>query len=322
VAGYDLQTAKQRLGSYSQQRWNQNLSDNDFAQLGQHLGYQGGEIDENMMQRAYGALDSYAGSQGWRPANGGIMQRRDNGGVGTPREGYVPPANTGQTGGATPPDLANILGPGQQLNPAQQAAQEAILRLLTNANRAVTLSDPEIQPVSDAYRSRAQRGVERTRNAIAERAGATGTAGSGGFDASLIGAVQSGNRDVAMFDSNLVRERLDQQRGELMFGIQQATQMGIAEAARDLQRQLAMLDATMRQQDIDLRRTLGQGDLNLRSQGLGLQGYLGRGDLATRLLGMLMQDEQFYSGLGLTAAQFQALLNQNAVLGLLNGGGF
>ena len=70
---------------------------------------------------------------------------------------------------------------------------------------------------------------------------------------------------------------------------------------------------------LDLNRELGRGDLDLRNRTLSQQGALGRGDLAMRLLGTLMQNDQFYSGLGLNAAQLEALLNQNAVTSLFGG---
>lgn len=339
MALYNINDAKNNLNSRSGSLFGRQLNDNDFNEIGRRVNYQGGDVDDATMNNAYGALNSYGAEQGWKPLNSNDLQKsaqtfptpttfpqqRDHGGVGRVSDGSVPPANNqppAPGGGATPQGLAGIIGPGGQLNPMQQAAQEAVLGLLANSNRAVTLQDPEIQPVSDAYRSRRQRGIERERQQLAEMAAANGTLGTGGFESDVLGSLQTGNRDVAMFDSNLVLNEMNTRRQMLIQGIQQAAQMGDAQAQQTLQRQLALLEATIQQQDIDLRKTLGSADIDIRNRGLGLQGDLGRGDLATRLLGMLMQDEQYYSGLGLNAAQLQALLNQNAVLGLLNGGGF
>lgn len=344
---YDVNTAKQRLGQTARANWGRDLSDNDFSAIGGKVGYTGGDIDEDLMTRAGGALNTYAGEQGWQLLN----QTSPN----IPPNMTIPPVEPGTTippaapsngsvapsAGSTPQpaapaiDLQSILSGPSAPNPMQQSAQNALMQLLTNSQRAVSLSDPELQPVSDVYRSQRQRGYERQRRGLAERAAATGTRSGGGFDVQAVGALQDASRDTAAFDANLVQGEMGARREQLMQGIQLAQQAGDMQAARDLQGRLALLNATLQQQDIDLRRQLGtsdvdlrrvlglgsldlgRGDLDLRNRSLSQQGELGRGSLAIDLMRTLMQDEQFYSGLGLDAATRQALMNQQAIQQLL-----
>lgn len=356
MATYDLDATKGLLSNYAQQRWGRSLNDQDYGRIGQAVGYQGGPIDDALLGRAHSSIDEYAHANRWEgdPFRTGDPTGSDTGVIPpspqTPAgsgNGAVPPSTPTPPqppaqGAPAGPDLQGILNGAGAPNPAQQAAQDALLRLLTGAQQAVTLNDPDLQPVSDAYRMTRQRGYERERNALAERGAATGAGPrAGGFNAQAIGALQGANRDTSLFNANLVQDKIEAQRQQLVQGIQMATEMGNAQAARDLQTRLALLNATMQQQQIDLQRSLGQGDLDLRrllgfggldlnrelgrgdldlrNRTLSQQGALGRGDLALRLIQTLLQNDQYYSGLGLNAAQLQALLNQNAVTQLLGG---
>lgn len=72
------------------------------------------------------------------------------------------------------------------------------------------------------------------------------------------------------------------------------------------QERLAQLDAEVRKLGINTQGDLGQLDIALRTQ-------LGMGQLNLGLLSTLLSNQQANNQLGLSAAQIQALLNQNAV---------
>lgn len=295
-----------------------------------------------------------AGGFNWRDFNSG-----------TQAPGAVPPSGgfrdrhietelpSGATGGPNiPPNLRELLGGlfnPRPPSPWELQAQQALQQILTRGSSTPSITDPTLQPVSDAYRSGQQRNYERLRSAAAERAAQDGTLQSGGFDAEALGYLQDTNAQSAAFDANLVREEVQARREELVTAIQIANQMGQFDQAQQLQQQLALLDGALRQQGmqmdfglrsrgldlqeqgmnmdfglrsrgLDIQQMLGRGDLDFRQRGLDLQGQLGRGDLGLRLLQSLLQNDQFFSQLGLSAAQIQAILNQSAVQSILGGG--
>ena len=342
MASYDLGTAQNLVNDYTSRRWGgRQLSDGNWSEIGSTVGYQpGAEINDDLLSGAYSAVDTMARRDQWAPSPGewadtGVLPPvGSTGGNSTLQPGAVPPSTGSavQTGQTQPsnPDLQSILSSPQnvQITPAQSAAQDAILQLLTRSQQGVTLSDPTIQPVADAYRSSRQRGLEQERRSLANRASATGTLSTGGFDTEVAGAQQGASRDVASFDANLVRSEMDTRREELLKAIELAETAGNNQQQSILKQQLALLDATVRQQDIslrdrlgtgdtDLRRMLGLGDLDVRNRTLGQSGELGRGDLGLRLLQSLLQNDQFFSGLGLNAAQLEAMLNQTAIQTML-----
>jgi hypothetical protein len=87
----------------------------------------------------------------------------------------------------------------------------------------------------------------------------------------------------------------------------------------DIQQQLGLGDLGVRNRSIDLQGLLGAGDLDLRNRGLTQQGQLGRGSLAMQLFQSLMGNQQFYDQMGMSAAQWQAMLNQSAIQQIFQG---
>jgi hypothetical protein len=254
---------------------------------------------------------------------------------------------------AVPDNLQALVGElfaQQTPSPIDAQMQEALQALLTRSQAPVSITDPQLQPASDTFRASQQRGANRMRSATAERAAQTGTLDSGGFDTEALGYQQDANFASSMNDSNLVLGEMDKRRDDLRQGISLAMASGQFDKQQALQRQLALLDAAQQQQSFGLSQELGRGDLNLRRelgigglelQGRGLdlnrelgladigvrqgavtqQGQLGRGSLALDLIRSLMQNDQFYSGLGLQAGTTQAQLNQDAIMRLLQGWG-
>jgi hypothetical protein len=186
---------------------------------------------------------------------------------------------------------------------------------------AVNASNPAIAPAIEANKLAEQRGMESSRNLLAERAAKDGTDASGGFDTQLTGLAQDRAAREGQFAGNAVQHLQDQQNSDLMAALglsnstlqananrdQQGSQFGqtLAEQARE-----ANQSAENQKLGINTQSSLGQGDLSLR-------GRLGEGQLNLGLAGLLQGGDQFTRQLNQQGSQFGAGLDQQGLLGLL-----
>ena len=237
----------------------------------------------------------------------------------------VPEAKPTAAIGATSTTPAQ--NPQQPATTIQGAYQNALLKQL-NTNPVVNSvqEDPALAAQSGAFRQAAARSEQRQRNAAAERAAATGTLESGGFDAT----VQQIGNDRAFAESQNDAQLLGGARQQRMNELYQALALGGNQLNEDEKNQiqlqlmelekqqnaatnaLAGRELDIRQSGIDSQTRLGQGDLDLR-------GYLGKGQLGLGLLSTLLNDRQVNTGQGIQLGLGQAGLNQQALLGLLGG---
>jgi hypothetical protein len=308
MATFDLNTAKQKVTDFTTKKFGRGpQNDQEWGAIAQGINFNDG-VDDNELNQAFGNAERLAASLGASPQpapqpapSPGTVRPGPQPGmqiaVSSPSTPAPAPANTGAVPPTTPAP-----------NPMQQQTQSALQALLARGQQTPSLADPTLAPQMDAFRAMRQRAAERQRSSAAERAAQTGTLNSGGFDTTVAGIEAQRGLDEANFGAGLLGQEQTARRAELMQALQLAAQMGDAEAARELQRM-----------SLDLNRTLGTGDLDLRNRALTQQGQLGRGSLGLDLLRALMQNDQFFSGLGLNAAQLQAMLNQNAVSQLLGG---
>ena len=206
----------------------------------------------------------------------------------------------------------------------------------------VNENDPAYRAQVDAYNRNSQRSAERMRASAAQRANATGTLGSGGFDGSVNRILQNQGAQEADFEAQLMQSELNagrerqaraQQLGAGLFSQeqQQGLQERLANQSSALtgmgmnnQRDLAGYGA---QNQRDLTRYGGQLQAGLANQGATMQqrGYnlqrdLGLSDLDFRNRQSNQQNEQYYSGLGQQLGLETARLNQQALLSLMGGG--
>ena len=344
--------AQQDLGGYAQSRYNRAP---DFNQMAGALGYAGGDVDDDLFGRAQGWIDTTYGaaptpgvemapSPPQVPTPPGVgfqesppqvpiqMGRSDDpnqpGGAGggildgpaAPSPGGGPPPATPAGRPPTPaPTLPGGIGtPGTPpaRSPLQTAAQEALLRMLGQLGETPSLTDPTLQPASEAFRLAQERGIGRKRNAMAERMAAQGTATSGGLDTQVLGIESDAADQIGAHDAQLLLNEGMQRRDKLMQAVQLAEAAGEFEQSQNLQRELATLDASLRQQGLDLQASgldisemLGLGNLDVARGDLALRGELGRGGL----------DLNRELGLGGLALQGRGLdLNRELGLGDLN----
>jgi hypothetical protein len=152
---------------------------------------------------------------------------------------------------------------------------------------------------------------------LAERAAARGGIGAGGFDVDVERVAQQQAEAGQSFEAALMADKLQQQRQELIQGIQLAIGTGQQDLARQLQEKLGMTD-------IELRRYLGKGQLALGLFSTQLEAQLERERLAQQAsqfgqsLGLQgreldLRNQQFYDQLGFNYAGLQNQMNNAAI---------
>lgn len=218
----------------------------------------------------------------------------DSDGV-TPRRDALGGGSSGGGGGAAaqaapafqaPAQAGAAAAPAMQTPAITNQVTELLKQRLTEMSNPLDLSkDPVYQGQIREAQIASLRGADRERAALAERAAATGTRSSGGFDVGVQGILDNQRESDRGFAANLAGERLTGREQQLS----QAIQMARAVGQDDIANQLEL-------QRLDLQKELGRGDLSLR-------GELGRGQLG---LG--------YDNLGFNYADMIQRANRDAVL--------
>ena len=234
------------------------------------------------------------------------------------------PTAAPSTGGATPPPVGGPITNAQQVtnttaNVGQTTAQGAPTTVAQSFQQAlvnrlnpqpINAQNSQIAPAIEANKLAEQRGFERNRNLLAERAAANGTSGSGGFETGLLGLAQDRAAREGQFEGNAVMNLGNQQRQDLTSALALGGNLLGDQQRMDLQRQLAELDAQLRREGLGAQTSLGNRDIDLRSR-------LGEGQLNLGLLSALLSNDQFGRNLDQNALQFGASLDQSGLLGIL-----
>jgi hypothetical protein len=184
----------------------------------------------------------------------------------------------GQTGAAGSGSI-NASSIGQGLgsgDPRDQLLWNQIQGLIGQGNTPVDGNDPIIKGQVDAYRNEQTRGARQGQAALAEQAAYKGIP-SGTQDAGTAGLYENAGVHTGNFEAQLVSQELQARRAQLTQGLQLALSQNSGDQARQLQAQIAQIDAALRQQTIT------------------------------------NQNGQFYDSLGLDAGRLEALLNAQLV---------
>lgn len=176
-------------------------------------------------------------------------------------------SSSGGTGTTAPPNM-------------QDLSRDAIIQLLQTPQN---LSPEELAktPENRAFQLQAQRAEERQRAQLAERASAEGWSDSGGMETQLQGLRSERGESEAGFLGQLAIDRMQANREQLLAGIQFAQQSGQFDKQQQLQRDLAQLDASIRQ--AQLAQQDKQFGLSLGYNYAALQAELNRQALAAAL---------------------------------------
>jgi hypothetical protein len=219
-----------------------------------------------------------------------------------------PITTQGQVAGTTA-KVGQTAAPGQATTVAQSFQQALVNRLNP---QAVSAQSASVAPAIAANKLTEQRGLESNQNALAERAAATGTNMSGGFESQLLGLKQDSAGRHANFVGNAVQRANELENQNMTSSLGMVGSLLGGQASLAQQQQLADLDAQLRREGLAQQGELGRGDLALR-------GRLGEGQLSLGLLSALLGHDQFGRSLSQQGAQFGQSLDQQGLLALLGG---
>ena len=204
------------------------------------------------------------------------------------------------TVGATTPQ-------GQPTTVAGAFQQSLVNRLNAPAPSA---SDPAISGAIAANKGAEQRGMEKTRSLLAERAASQGV-DQNAFNSQLLGAQQESAGRQASFAGNAVMSQAQQQAQNLTAALALGGSMLSQQDQLAMQDKLAQLNAQIQRESIAQQGSLGQGDLSLRRD-------LGEGGLNLSLLSTLLNNQQFGQSLGADLGKFSAAQNSSNLSSLLS----
>lgn len=207
---------------------------------------------------------------------------------------------------ATPLVDANAQAPPAP-DPISEAFRAAILQALGQNLNAADVTDADIAPQSRAFRAAQERAALKSHAALAEQASAEGLGDSEATRAAGRAIGERAEQAIGANDAALIGQKLQSRRDQLNAALQIANARGMQQESNDLQRQIANLDAQLKQQGIDVTREgyqlqrdlagldtntkqyLADLDAKLREQGYGVQERLAQLDAEIRKLGINTQ---------------------------------
>ena len=206
------------------------------------------------------------------------------------------------------------------------AFQQALVNRL--APQDISATNPAIKGSIDANRLAESRGLSRTREALAERAAATGQTGA--QEIGLRQAIGESAGRQGAFEGNALFGLQQQQNANLSNALGLGGSMLDSQSGRDLSRYGMDQEAALQREGYGLSRYGMDTDAELRRQALAQQGslggreldirnQLGQGNLGLGYAGLLQGGEQFRQGLGANLGIESARLNQDALIRLLGG---
>lgn len=129
----------------------------------------------------------------------------------------------------------------------------------------ISITDPDLAPMSQTHDAALQRGRRLQQAGLAERHAAQGTLGSGGFDADVNRSYTDMGQAQAGFDANLMNQKATERRAQLMQALQIGSGLMDADMERSLRQELADLDRQMQKYSIDTHNKQFYDDLGFRS---------------------------------------------------------
>lgn len=179
--------------------------------------------------------------------------------------------NTGVFG----PDALTINGPGAGAvsTPGTASSTRDLLMQQMNLNAGPTdASDPTLNGAITAYDTQSQRDQQSDRDAIAERAYATGNLDTGGMNTAIQQSREAAAGKRASFAGNLTYQEAQNKRQTLTQQLSLATQAGLTQQAQDLQGQIAQIDAQLRAGGLGYNYAALQAQMNRDATLGGLNG--------------------------------------------------
>jgi hypothetical protein len=169
----------------------------------------------------------------------------------------------------------------QQRDSAQQQQQaqmrEILMGQLGQAQQPISADSPGIREILAGGRIGLQRGAERERKNAAELRAYDGSGGLGGkaFDADVSGIQQRQGESEAQMTGQVMSQQLQRQEDKLQRLLTLATTLGDAEAARNIQTQLAAIQTQLQQSNFYDTTAFNYAGLNQQGNLGALQSILG-----------------------------------------------
>ncbi len=266
-------------------------------------------------------------STGGAPAEGASADpfTAMGGGVQTPGGGWVPKDHPLAASGTVPVQTNDAVtppaGPANGVtsnappnpttaNPAfQDAFRTSLMGMMTQNPYDPAAIQQQIQPAVNAYGQQQSRVTDDQRAALQERLAQSGLAQSGASDTGTAQIYENEATNRAGFASNLALQQMQSRQQQLM----QALQIGSGVLSNDqknmLTKELADIDAAIRNRALDVQSSLGTGSLSN-------QLTLGQGQLSLGLLEALLNNQQANNTLGFNIGAYTQNQNTNPFTGL------
>lgn len=166
--------------------------------------------------------------------------------------GAPPPTSTAAGGSAPPPASAPFAPPASGSTDEQRNFGSDIRSMLMELLRQppVSAGDADIAPAITANRDARQRALRKQQDDLAESFGRNNLLHSGSYDASVASANEVAASDSAQFAGNAVSQQALARRQQIVSLLQTGAGMLNADEQRQLQSELAAIDANLRQQGI------------------------------------------------------------------------
>jgi|GEM_PF-4763809 len=182
-------------------------------------------------------------------------------------------------------------GPTSQFGQSVQGSIQSGL-----AAPAVNENDPAYRAQVDAYNRNSQRSAERMRASAAQRANATGTIGSGGFDAGVNRILQNQGAQEADFEAQLMQSELNAGRERQARAQQLGAGLFSQEQQQDLTTRLANQQGALTGMGMNNQRDLS--NQNTAMQTIGLNSGRDQANQAAQLQTLGMNNQRDLTGYG------------------------
>ncbi len=190
------------------------------------------------------------------------------------------------------PQAPNSQVPIPQPDAYEQQLRDAIMSAIQSSSQPVSATDPTMAPIISAIQGQAQRAMEQNQAQQGERLYGQGIpSSSGAYDSRVAGYNQQMNESTQGNVANTMLSQLNDRQNRLMTALNLGSNYLNADQSRILQAELANVQ-------------------NAQAQ-YGMQANTAQGILA-----QMLNNSQYYSGLGTNANEFAAGQNANSITGL------
>jgi hypothetical protein len=233
------------------------------AQLEPPSGQNGGQWKDNK-----GQLWTLSGGRPTKVVNGPGGGPPPAGGPAGP--GVAPPPPGSPLGGA---GGGSYTAPQGLWGPDFMAQLRSILmQRMAGATKPVDPNDPNIASTMTAARDEATRSSTTERNQLAERLYAQGGLNTDAITQQIQQSGEHNAQGLSSLRATLITRELESRRSELRDLLQMATQAGDAQMARDIQMQLAALNAQVQRESMGVDLAKYSAYLNTQTALAGLRG--------------------------------------------------